>query len=204
MSSLLDIPYQVVISAEDSQIAFDATVSERHRHELKVTEHPVEEGASVSDHAQLEPDVLDIQGIISNTPILLNVEDNIQPSIPGGNPDNRAQDAYNEFLRLQQTAALLEVATEIRDYSDMMITSISVPREKGSRHILDIGLTLQAFRKATVESVAAPQPIEPVHRSKAKNGRQNLKTPQKQVEQKTESALEAFANWTDRRRGGAQ
>lgn len=193
MSSLFDVPYQVVITAADSQIAFDATVSEQHKSTLTITEHPVEVGANVSDHAQKEPDAITIQGIISDTPILLNVEDR-QPSVPGGDPDNRAQQAFIEFQRLQDIAALLEVATELRDYSDMMIESIAVTKDKDRRHILDISLDLRAFRRASVETVEAPEPTEPVHKKKRKQGRKQKKEPSKEVETKSESAFEAIAN----------
>lgn len=208
MTSLLDIPYQVVITSDDSQIAFDATVSEKHTGKMTITEHPVEQGANVADHAQREPDALDIQGIVSNTPILLNFDETVQPSIPGGDPYNRAQDAYDEFNRLKDTAALLDVATEIRDYTDMMIESVSVTRDAPKRHILDIALGLREFRKASVESILAPEPIKKTHKGGAgrgaDNGRQNTNDPKPEVEAKAESALEAFANAVDRRRGGAQ
>lgn len=192
MTSLLTVPFQVVISSDDSQIAFDATVSERHQGKLTVTEHPVETGANITDHAQKEPDVLDISGIISNQPILLNIVEQLQPSIPGGDPNNRAQDAYTEFQRLQDTAALLEVATEMRDYSNMMITSISVNREARTRNILDIGLSLREFKIASVETIEAPEPVEPVHKNKRKQGRKQTKKPKTEVEEKQSSVL---ADW---------
>lgn len=192
MTSLLDIPYQVVITAPDSQIAFDATVSETHTGKLDITEHPVEVGADVSDHAKKAPDALQISGIVSDTPILLNFEDR-QPIIPGGDPDTRAKNAYDEFVRLQDTAVLLEVATEIRDYADMMIESISVTRDASKRHILDIGLGLRQFRRATVETVDAPEPAEPAHKRKRKQGRKQKKEPKKEVETKQTSILQDIA-----------
>lgn len=192
MSSLLDIPYQVIISAADSQIAFDATVQETHAGKLDITEHPVERGADVSDHAKKAPDSLQISGIISDTPILLNGADK-QPSVPGGDPERRAQQAYDEFVRLQDTAALLEVATEIRTYSDMMIESISVIRDATKRHILDIGLGLRVFRRASVETIEAPQPVEPAHKPKGKGGRKPKKDPPKEVEEKSTSLFEDIA-----------
>lgn len=206
MTSLLDIPYQVVITSDDSQIAFDAAVNETHSGKMTITDHPVEQGANVADHAQREPDGLEINGIVSNTPILLNFDETVQPSIPGGDPLNRAQDAYDEFTRLKDTAALLAVATELRDYVDMMIESITVRRDKQTRHILDIDLSMREFRKASVESIAAPQPVKKKHRGGGgggqDDGRKNTKDPAPEVENKAESVLESFANALDRSRGG--
>jgi hypothetical protein len=134
---------------------------------------------------------------------VLNIEENLKPSVPGGDPNNRAQEAYNEFRRLQESVALLEVDTEIRDYTDMVITSISVARDASKRFILDIGLTLRQFRKATTRSVPAPEPIEPTHKPEGKGGNKNKKTPPTEVEEKANSVLEDAANALDLIRGGA-
>lgn len=184
MSSLTNTAKQVSIVAVDSQITFDATVSEQHNSVLTITEHPTEVGATVSDHAQKEPDEITIQSIISDTPILLDIADR-QPSVPGGNPDNRAQQAFQELRRLQDTAALLVVTTETHVYQDMMIKSIAVPKDAARRHILDVTLQLKAFRRASVETVEAPEPVEPVHKAKRKQGRKQTKTPSKEAEDKT-------------------
>lgn len=52
-------------------IGLDATVEERHVAPSTVTDHAVESGTDVADHIRPEPDMLAIQGVISNTPILL-------------------------------------------------------------------------------------------------------------------------------------
>ena len=193
MTSSVDTPYQVVISSDASQIAFDATVSERHQSKLTVTEHPVEKGANVSDHARKEPDVIDINGIISNHPILLNFDEDLQPSVVGTSPFERAQSAFNEFQRLQNTAALLTVSTETRIYENMMIVSLAAPKDAAKRFILDISLTLREFRRASVETIDAPEPIEPVHKGKRKQGRKQTKPAAAEVEEKT-SVLQGLIN----------
>lgn len=201
MTSAIDLPYQVVISSDDSQIAFDAVANEQHERNLTITEHPVEEGAKVTDHAQKEPDQLTLNGIISDHPILLNRAD-LEPVIPGGDPENRAQQALDEFERLQETASLLTVDTEKKRYENMMIVGISVTMDAPRRYILDIGLSLKEFRKATVESVEAPEPIEPVHKDRRRGGPKNTKPPASEVAEKSETSLEAAANALDRLRGG--
>jgi hypothetical protein len=193
MSSLIDIPFKVLISAPDSQIAFDATTNEQHDSTVTVTEHPIEDGATITDHIQNDPDGLQLQGIISDNPILLNVEADKEPSVPGGDPDLRVKEAYAEFLRLKEAGSLLEVTTELRNYADMVITAISVRRDKDTRHILDIGLTLFPIRKAVVEPTEAPEPIEPVHKPKRPQGRKPKKPPKTAVEQKASSIFEAIA-----------
>ena len=52
-------------------VALDATLSRVHESTNTVTEHPVESGANMSDHIRPDLETLAIEGVISNTPILL-------------------------------------------------------------------------------------------------------------------------------------
>lgn len=199
-----ELPYQVTITSDDSAITFDCMVQEQHDDAVTVTEHPVETGSNVADHAQREMASLRLEGIISDHPIVLNTPEPftspIPPSVPGGSPDARAYQAYQEFLRLQQTYALLSVTTELRDYENMMITGIALTRDKTKRHILDIALTLREFRKATLSTTAAPEPVKAKHRGPNKGGDKNTDAPSNAVEAKAESGLAAWARSTNRTR----
>lgn len=190
----LGLPFKASITpADGTQIFFDATVSENHSSSLTLTDHPVEEGAVVTDHAQSNPDELTINGIISNRPIVVLASLNARPSVQGGDPAARAEDAFREFERLKNTVTLLFVSTEIKDYEDMIIVDVIAPRDASTRHILDITLKLRKFRKATVESVEAPEPVEPVHKAKRKRGKQQMKEASPEVNEKSGSLLASWA-----------
>ena len=194
-SGLLGLPFQTSITPNGgTQIYFDAAPRVVHSSTLTLTDHPVEEGAVVTDHAQVNPPELEINGIISNRPIILLASINATPSVPGGDPRARAEDAYREFVRLQETATLLFVSTELVDYEDMVITDITAPRDKETREILDITLRLRKFRKATVESVEAPEPLEPVHKAKRKRGKQQTKASSPEASNKADGLV---AGWLD-------
>ena len=205
MTSAIALPERVTLTdpANGTAITFDCTVSEQHSHDVTITEHPVEDGANVADHAQREMDSLQLSEIVSDQPIVLNPDENLRPIIPGGDPRNRAKQAYDTLLLIQQSYALLDVSTEIRDYENMMITGVSVRRDKETRNILAVDLTLREYRKATLRAVPAPEPIEPVHKGVTDNGRQNTDTPKGAVEQKADTALEAAAEALEAIRGGA-
>jgi hypothetical protein len=51
----------------------DVVKDEVVEYEVDITDHPVEEGSEVSDHAQLKPTVIRLKGTISNTPLDLSV-----------------------------------------------------------------------------------------------------------------------------------
>src|SRR5258707_82000 len=50
-------------------IEFDSTIREEHHGTTTVTEHAVEKGANISDHARPELDRITCDVIVSNTPI---------------------------------------------------------------------------------------------------------------------------------------
>ncbi len=52
-------------------ITLDAAMRVSHRLASVATEHPVESGANMSDHIRPEPDRIEIQGIVTNTPIIV-------------------------------------------------------------------------------------------------------------------------------------
>src|SRR4051794_30438938 len=55
----------------DTQVLdFDAVTSEKHDEPVEVTEHAVESGAAVSDHARPGPDTVTLECVVTNTPIV--------------------------------------------------------------------------------------------------------------------------------------
>ena len=69
-------------------ITLDATLSQEPTYENKVTSYPVEDGYDVADHVRQEPDILKIEGIISNRP------DDPKKDIG----TNYVESAYNKLL----------------------------------------------------------------------------------------------------------
>lgn len=194
-ASALGIPFRAFLRRPDGvQIYLDATVRESHKIGLKTTEHPVEDGSEVSDHAQLMPDELTLEGIISNRPIVVLASLRAEPVIPGGNPKQRAEDAYREFRRLMQTATLLFVSTELRDYTDMLIKDVAVVRDKDTDQILSMTMRLGQFRKSTVESVSAPVPEEPTHAPEKELGSKAKGNAPPEVAEQSNTVFEQVAN----------
>jgi hypothetical protein len=55
-------------------LTLDATVKETHELSAQVTDHPVESGSNLTDHIRTLPARISLQGIISNTPIVVPVD----------------------------------------------------------------------------------------------------------------------------------
>lgn len=58
-------------SGQTFSITLDASLHEQHTGTATITDHPVETGSNVTDHIRPDPDMLTIEGIVSNTPLFL-------------------------------------------------------------------------------------------------------------------------------------
>lgn len=62
---------QQVTHVQIASIWIDVSIREQHNKSAEVTRHPVEEGADITDHVRLQPDQIQIEGIVTNQPIEL-------------------------------------------------------------------------------------------------------------------------------------
>jgi hypothetical protein len=130
-------------------IVAQAVIEERHVDQLEVTEHPIEVGASVSDHAfKLPPEVI-IRMAWSNSPnnqnSLINAAvgaaaaaNSVARGVIGGGAfiggiqsvvsgygSDQLQRIYNNLLILQESRAIFHLYTGKRRYSNMICRTIS-------------------------------------------------------------------------------
>ena len=175
-------------------IEFDATTSETHSGSTTPTDHPVETGAVVSDHAIDQPDELELAGMITNTPVIALASQRSR-SVLGGPASARAVDAYSEILRLRKTKTLVSVETELKTYSNMLIVSESVTRDKDTLRILDISVRFREFRTATIETTAAPEPVSTVDSAESDLGRKQTAPASTETEEESTGLIVDGANW---------
>lgn len=87
----------------------NVTLEESHTDELSITDHPVERGGVISDHAYSRPAMVSIRVGYSNS--------NLQSL---GNP-NYVNQIYQQFLELQRSKELITIMTGKRFYENMLI-----------------------------------------------------------------------------------
>lgn len=112
-------------------IFLDATLSEDHQYNSRVTNYPVEDGRIISDHIINEPETLQITGIVSDTPLSILA------------PFNRSVDAFNRLVRIHTNKERITVVTGIKVYTDMVMTSLQVPRNLTTGQSLTFVIDLQ-------------------------------------------------------------
>ena len=134
-------------------LVLDASVSETHSQEIEVTDHPVEQGANITDHRRRKPFVLTMEGIITNTPLPVESAAKSTQTYDGKSwtsrasaVPGRAEDAYATLQALCDSSKLLTITTALKVYPNMTLTSLSVPRDASTGQSLRFHATLREIR----------------------------------------------------------
>lgn len=122
-----------------SGVVLDAVLSEDHSYNSRVTNYPVENGLIISDHIINEPDALQITGVVSDTPLsFLTLLAN-----PIGVSNAPSVNAFNALVEIHNRRERITVVTGIKVYTNMVITSLQVPRNVQSGQSLTFVIDLQ-------------------------------------------------------------
>lgn len=90
----------------------DVIIEESHEDSLEITEHPVEQGAAIHDHAFKKPETVTIRGGVSDA------------SDSGG--EKASVEFYEKLLELQKKREPFDIVTGKRRHKNMLIESLSV------------------------------------------------------------------------------
>jgi hypothetical protein len=115
-------------------------ISEKHSDTLEITEHPVETGAPVSDHAYKRPSEVVMEVGFSGGGSIL---DFIDTSSLGLTLGLSPRETYQQILDLQASRIPFDVVTGKRLYSNMLIRAIEVTTDRTSENVLMAVLTLR-------------------------------------------------------------
>lgn len=162
-----------------SPIVAQVTIEEQHRDEVQITEHPIEQGANVADHAFSLPASLIVRYGWSNSPSAANVGQALTNSAKGtvsgvqsllsGNSSDQVKDIYAKILRLQASRDPFTVYTGKRRYDNMLIKSVAVTTDATTEQALMVTIELRQvlFVRVTTTSVGAPSSAQAAPESTA-------------------------------------
>lgn len=154
-------------------VQLDASISETHNDEVEITEHPVELGSDIVDHIRKRPITLELNGLVTNTPVVFLA------SLFGGSPvegdflpsSDRVNRAYDELRKIQEDGEVVDVVTSLREYSDMAISSISISRDATTGQVLNATLSLREVKFAKALAVDLPLIDEVARKAKDTSGK---------------------------------
>lgn len=159
-------------------ITLDATLDATLSHSMSVTDFPVEDGSSISDHTQKQPDVVTIRSIVSSTPLRI-----VSLGVLSGNARPRA--AFEIMTELQESKELVRIVTGLKTYDNMALTNFTVPRRADTTNALFFTATFREVRIVSSRIVTLP-PEEAVEQTATKKEEGGKVTP-KPTESETET-----------------
>ncbi len=157
------------------------TLEESHRDELNITEHPVESGAAIADHAYRRPAELTIRCAWSNSPSDSGytgiVKSAAQGTVSGvlaagqaavqaagiqsgttGNSESQVRAVYAALLAALQARVLIDIYTGKRNYTNMLLKSVSTSTTEQTENALMVTAVFQQVIIANTKViVAVPQ-----------------------------------------------
>ena len=136
----------------------DVTIEERHEDTLVVTQHPVETGSTITDHAYKQPAKVTIRCGWSNASLkaLLGLAESLIDGSFSFDADY-VRTTYNKFLELQNSRVLFDVMTGKRSYKNMLITRLNVVTDNTSENSLMMTCECQEIFLATTQTVEVNQ-----------------------------------------------
>lgn len=169
ITSVLGSTVGGIASSLVSGLSGYVAILEEHRDELEITSHPVEQGATITDHAYKLPANLTMQIGWSSSNKLQSILPNLlgiatTPITPldiasvftGGGSDIFIRHLYSQFLGLQAQRTLLTIYTGKRIYQNMLIQSISEHTTSQTEHALILTLSLKEIFIAKVRVIQVP------------------------------------------------
>jgi len=197
----------------EASILFDATVRDTHEASATITEHPVEEGANISDHVRPDLDRVTLSVVVSNKPIVSPVDHNdgvrgsqqpVELTGPDGEllaranvlvfdgPMTRVRSVYEELLDLMKRGVPVGLLTSLREYENLGLTRVSPIREAESGDALVATVELKEVRVVSSEIVEAPEPREPRGNTQRERGRENTEDEEEEGQSLLASAVDSF------------
>ncbi|MBP1132615.1 hypothetical protein JOE25_004221 [Serratia sp. PL17] len=131
-------------------------ISEKHSDTLEITEHPIEDGAPVSDHAYKRPPEVTMElGFAGGGSLLDGVDTTQMLNLNSGlSLGTGPREVYQQLVALQESRIPFDVTTGKRQYQNMLIKSLDVTTDKISENVLMCSLTLRNVIISRTHSVS--------------------------------------------------
>jgi hypothetical protein len=174
------------------QLTVDALVKESHELRAQISEHPTESGESFCDHVINLPITIQLEGIISNTPLTfigVTTVNSIANDI-NNRSNNMAELAFKMLEEIFSKRTPISISTSLKDYDNMVLDSLNIEREGSTTQSLHFRATAKEIRVANLETIRINIPAPKPERAKSK---------QRLVRQETKPALEEVVKKTIQR-----
>jgi hypothetical protein len=128
------------------RIRLDCTVTERHSASVEVSTVPIEDGAHVTDHADVKNRMLQLVGIITPTPDTIGA----QFDRSGLHHIN----AHEQLLELVRRRELVTVFTPLESLEDCLVVMYDVDQSVDTSQALHFSATIQQIQLSKLGTVS--------------------------------------------------
>ena len=144
-----DVPQLIGIKTNIAGYFFDAFLKLDHERRLTITDHPVEEGASITDHAFVEPKAVSIE---------IGMSDVCTSFVDGQFTQrfSRSVSAYDTLEKMQADRIPVSIHTKLATYQNMLIENITAPDDYLTRHGLRATVFFREIIVVSTDTVTLP------------------------------------------------
>lgn len=136
---------------------------ERHVNQMRITQHPVEVGAAITDHAYKLPTRVQIRaasafGSATAGPVsaIQSIVNSVASIIPKPTDPSQLQALYDVILGIQSQRSFVTLVTGKRTYSNMLLETLSVTTDEKTENVLSFVADFQEVLLARTQIVSVP------------------------------------------------
>lgn len=159
----------------------DASMSEDHAFNSEISTHPVETGTDITDHVRNLPITINLECVVSDTPI----GEFVNFRSPGSTP---SADAYGFLKSVRDARQPVTIETSLEVFDNMVLTTLSIPRTAETGDAIQFTCSFTEVQVVTNNRTTIPT-AAPRHQRKQNRGNKPI-TPM----QLTTTALRATSN----------
>lgn len=151
------------------EISLDLILTETHSLNAVVTQHPVQDGSTISDHITILPRSGTMRVLVSNFSLstaegdvradwdeIYDQGETAQKSLP-----NRAEDAWEKLKDLVKTRELVKVVTSLEVYEDVALTRVETTRDGDTGDALEIDIDYEQVTKVKLKETKVTAQVQP-------------------------------------------
>ena len=151
------------------EISLDLILTETHSLNAVVTQHPVQDGSTISDHITILPRSGTMRVLVSNFSLstakgdaradwdeIYDQGEAAQKSLP-----NRAEDAWKKLKDLVKKRELVKVVTSLEVYEDVAITRVETTRDGDTGDALEIDIDYEQVTKVKLKETKVAVQVQP-------------------------------------------
>ena len=151
------------------EISLDLILTETHSLNAAVTQHPVQDGSTISDHITILPRSGTMRVLVSNFSLAAAAESKAetwqevyaQGEAAQKNLPNRAADTWEKLKDLEKRRELVKVVTSLEVYEDVALTRVETIRDGETGDALEIDIDYEQVTKVKLKETKVTAQVQP-------------------------------------------